>query len=565
MTDRRLDPARFPLRLARALVVALVAVSLGTAGTPPAWAQRAQRAEQPAAQTGDGRGSRPARPADAGTGMAGTSAGGQVAQRTDQPAAQSGDSQSARPARSARQLPADITTDQTVELPGRTLRFKATAGSLPLNDGEGALQAEVAYVAYAMGGDTKRPVTFVFNGGPGAASAYLGLGAIGPWRLPLDRLTVSTPPTLQPNAETWLDFTDLVFIDPPGTGYSRIAASGDDARRRFWSVDGDAEALAVFIRKWIEQAGRQGSVKFIAGESYGGFRAPKVARKLQEQGVGIRGLVMISPVIDFGGFGERRHVPMSWVAHLPSMAAAAMDRAGKFDREALREVERYAAGDYLLDLLKGERDAAAVARISARVAVLTGLDPALVKRLAGRVDSGTFQREAYRDQGLVGSMYDPTITAYDPYPTSPTSHFPDPVLDGTRAPLTTAMTDLYQHVLNWRVEQPYQLLNREVSSRWDWGRGRTGPEVVDDLRNDLAGDPNVRVLVAHGANDLVTPYFASQLLLDQLPAYGSAERLKLAVYGGGHMFYNRDASRRALHDDAEALFRAALTAAETGE
>jgi carboxypeptidase C (cathepsin A) len=162
-------------------------------------------------------------------------------------------------------------------------------------------------------------------------------------------------------------------------------------------------------------------------------------------------------------------------------------------------------------------------------------------------------------------MYDPTITAYDPYPTSPTSHFSDPVLDGTRAPITTAMTDLYQHVLNWRVEQPYQLLNREVSSRWDWGRGRTGPEVVDDLRNDLAGDPNVRVLVAHGANDLVTPYFASQLLLDQLPAYGSAERLKLAVYGGGHMFYNRDASRRALHDDAEALFRAALTAAETGE
>jgi carboxypeptidase C (cathepsin A) len=139
------------------------------------------------------------------------------------------------------------------------------------------------------------------------------------------------------------------------------------------------------------------------------------------------------------------------------------------------------------------------------------------------------------------------------------------VLDGTRAPITAAMTDLYQHVLNWRVEQPYQLLNREVSSRWDWGRGRTGPEVVDDLRNDLAGDPNVRVLVAHGANDLVTPYFASQLLLDQLPAYGSAERLKLAVYGGGHMFYNRDASRRALHDDAEALFRAALTAAETGE
>ncbi len=528
MTNLRFDTARFPFRCARgaALALALIGANIGTAGAP-AWAQRAQRVEQPAAQAGDG--------------------------------------QPSRRAPAQRQLPADQTTDQAVELPGRTLRFKATAGSIPLNDGEGALQAEVAYVAYVMAGDAKRPVTFVFNGGPGAASAYLDLGAIGPWRLPLDRLAVSIPPVLQPNQETWLDFTDLVFIDPPGTGYSRIAASGDDARGQFWSIDGDAEALAVFIRKWIEQAGRQASVKFIAGESYGGFRAPKVAHTLQGQGVGIRGLVMISPVIDFGSFGERRHAPMSWVAHLPSMAAAALDRGGKFDREALREVERYAAGDYLLDLLKGERDAAAVARVSVRVAALTGLDPALVKRLAGRIDTGTFQRELHRQQGLVGSAYDPNITAYDPYPTSPNSHFSDPVLDDTRAPITTAMTDLYQHVLNWRVDQPYHLLNREVGSRWNWGRGRAAPEAVDDLRNDLANDPLVRVLVAHGANDLVTPYFGNQLLLDQLPVYGSAERVKLAVYGGGHMFYNREASRRALHDDAAAMFRAATKAGETVE
>ena len=314
----------------------------------------------------------------------------------------------------------------------------------------------------------------------------------------------------------------------------------------------------VFIRKWIEQTGRQGSVKFIAGESYGGFRAPKVARKLQDQGVGVRGLVMISPVIDFSTFGERRHIPMTWVAHLPSMAAAALDAKGKFDRDALREVERYAAGDYLLDLLKGERDADAVARVSARVAALTGLDPDLVKRLAGRIDNGTFQREFHRKEGLIGSAYDPNITAYDPYPTSPNSHYSDPVLDDTRAPITSAMTDLYQHVLNWRVDRPYNLLNREVSSHWSWGRGRGAPEVVDDLRNELANDPLLRVLVAQGANDLVTPYFGNQLLLDQLPAYGSPDRVKLVVHAGGHMFYNRDASRQALHDEAQAMYRAAL-------
>lgn len=475
---------------------------------------------------------------------------------------------SARAARpnAQRQLPADTTTDQAVELPGRTLRFKATAGSIPLNNGDdGSLLAEVAYVAYVKPGDAQRPVTFVFNGGPGAASAYLNLGAIGPWRLPFDRLSASAPPALQPNAETWLDFTDLVFIDPPGTGYSRIAASGDEGRRQFWSVDGDADALAVFIRKWIEQAGRQQSVKFIAGESYGGFRAPKVARKLQDQGIGVRGMVMISPVIDFMTFGERRHLPITWVAHLPSMAAAALDAKGQFDRDALREVERYAAGDYLLDLMKGERDAAAVARVSARVAAFTGLDPALVKRLAGRVDTGTFQRELHRHEGRIGSAYDPNITAFDPYPTSSQSHFSDPVLDDTRAPITTAMTDLYQHVLNWRVERPYQLLSREVTSHWNWGRGRSMPEVFDDLRNDLASDAQVRVLVAHGANDLVTPYFASQLLLDQLPVYGSPDRVKLAVYAGGHMFYDRDASRKGLHDNAAALFHDALKPVQTGE
>jgi len=209
-----------------------------------------------------------------------------VAQRADQPAAQSGDSQSSRPAAPhASCRPTPPRPDRRAC--GRTLRFKATAGSIPLNDGDGALQAEVAYVAYAMGGDTQRPVTFVFNGGPGAASAYLGLGAIGPWRLPLDRLTVSTPPTLQPNAETWLDFTDLVFIDPPGTGYSRIAASGDDARRRFWSVD------ATLRRSRSSSANGSSRPDGSVGQVHRGRKlwrlsCAQVARKLQEQGVGIR-------------------------------------------------------------------------------------------------------------------------------------------------------------------------------------------------------------------------------------------------------------------------------------
>src|SRR5262249_25839677 len=135
----------------------------------------------------------------------------------------------------ARRLPADVTTDQTVELAGRTLRFKATAGSIPINNGEGKLQAEIAFIAYAQPDAAgTRPVTFVFNGGPGAASAYMQLGALGPWRLPLDNITPSSPTTLVPNQETWLDFTDLVFVDPVGTGYSRFINTSDEVRKQFW-------------------------------------------------------------------------------------------------------------------------------------------------------------------------------------------------------------------------------------------------------------------------------------------------------------------------------------------
>lgn len=467
-----------------------------------------------------------------------------------------------------RRLPADSVTEHVLEAGGRTLRFTATAGSIPLFEGEGGpLRAEVAYIAFTLpkppGAEASpRPVTFLFNGGPGAASAYLNIGAIGPWRLPLDGATASTPPVLVPNAETWLDFTDLVFVDPPGTGHSRIVG-GDAPRRHFWSVDGDAEALAVMLRKWIVQNGRQAAPTILVGESYGGFRVPKLARALATgQGVGVRGLVLVSPVLDFTLLGQRRHLPQSWVAHLPSMAAAALERRGAYSPAALAEAERYAATDYLADLMRGERDREAVDRMAPRVAALTGLDPALVRRLAGRIDTRTFQRELHRDRGLIGSAYDATVTAFDPSPSAAQSHLPDPVLDATKAPLTAAMTELYRARLKWSADEPYRLLNGETSSQWNWGRGRSAPQVVDELRTILAGDRDARVLVVHGATDLVTPYFASRMILDQLPVYGAADRLRLEVYRGGHMFYSVDDSRRALRRDAEAFVRAAVKGAD---
>ena len=472
-------------------------------------------------------------------------------------AAPSGRSDDKPSASAPHRLPADAVTSHTLALPGRTLAFKATAGTIKLSDQGGAEQADIAYVAYQLDGaqPQNRPVTFVFNGGPGAASIWLQLGALGPWRLPLkDGMTTpSAAPALVDNDDTWLDFTDLVFVDPAGTGYSQIVATGEEARKRLWSVDGDIEALAAVVRRWLVADERLASPKFIVGESYGGFRGPRLAKTLAtKQGVGVSGLVLISPVLDFAAFGGVNE-PFTAAILLPSYAAAARERNGPVTREQLADVEQYAGGDYILDYLRGPRDAAAVGRMVDRVTALTGLDPALVRRLGGRVDKDTFLREFDRAHGKVGAVYDATLGAYDPSPMASDSHWLDPVIDGFSAPLTSAMVDLYERKLGWKIDNRYEPLSNSVNRAWDWGRSLDPPSSTGELRDMLALDPDFRVLVTHGLTDVQVPYFGAKLLLDQIPDYGAPGRLTLKVYAGGHMHYMRDASRKALREDARRL------------
>jgi carboxypeptidase C (cathepsin A) len=363
----------------------------------------------------------------------------------------------------------------------------------------------------------------------------------------------SATPTLVDNADTWLDFTDLVFIDPPGTGYSRIVASGDEARKKFWSVGGDIDALSVVVRKWLATNERFASPKFIVGESYGGFRGPRLAKALTaEHGVGVNGLILISPVLDFAMM-ETSDGALPLAIRLPSYAAAARENAGPVSRDELASVEKYAAAEYLTDYFKGPRDAEAVARMVVHVADITGLDPDLVRRLGGRVDQQTFEREFDRAHGRVAAAYDASVRAYDPSPTSNQSEWLDSFLEGFKAPLASAMTDLYARRLGWKIDDAYESLNSRVSRGWDWGRGLRPPESVEALRQMLALDANLRVLVTHGLTDLQAPYFASKLILDQIPAYGAPGRPTLRVYSGGHMYYSRDESRKALREDARKL------------
>jgi carboxypeptidase C (cathepsin A) len=455
-----------------------------------------------------------------------------------------------------RRLPEDSTTKHTITVNGRTLSFTATAGSLRLFNQSGEPQADIAYTAYQLDGTEarSRPVTFFFNGGPGASSAYLQLGCAGPWRLPIEGegAISSASPELKPNAETWLDFTDLVFVDPVDTGYSRFVSGDSDTRKHFFTVDGDVNALAVVIRRYLEKYDRLLSPKFIVGESYGGIRAPKMVRELQTgQGVGVSGLILISPLFDFREFSGTSL--LQYAISLPSMAAIAREAKHPVTRADMADVETYARGDFLADLMKGEADKEATTRLADRVSALTGIDQAVTRRLAGRLGISEFRREFDRRNGKVTGRYDGSALGFDPDPDSSDSHFSDPSGDTLVAPLTSAAVDLTMRTLKWRPDGAYHLLNRSIS--WDYGRGINPVQSTSDLRQILAFDPKLKILVGHGLFDLATPYFGSKIQLDQLPAYASADRLKLVVYPGGHMFYSREASRRAFRAEAEALMK----------
>lgn len=499
--------------------------------------------------------------------LAGTPPAPAFAQEAAPAADRAADARSAGARREARppapengDLPPAATTTHTVG----GLAFTAVAGALKLADERGTLLAEIAHTTYRLDGidPEHRPVIFLVNGGPGASSAWLQFGAVGPWRI--DRSEAATPPSaspaLRPNPETWLPFADLVFLDPAGTGYSRLVSTAEDVRRSFYSVDGDADMLAAAIRRWIEENRREVSPKFFVGESYGGFRGPLVARKLaQDHGVGLSGLVLVSPVLDFRTRDGRN--PVAQAATLPSLVAAARSLDRRLgDPDDMAAVEDYAAGDYLRDLLKGPGDPETRRRLSGEVARLTGLDPAFVARHGGRIGTGTFLEEIGRRGARVASPYDATAFGLDPTPFAEGDGAPDPVLDGLRAPLTAAARELYGGRLEWAPRRRYEVLSTQVNRAWDWGRGLQMPQAVAALGQALAADPGLRVLVVHGRADLVTPYFGSRLAMNQIGIPGVEARLRLEVYPGGHMFYFDPEARARFRDAGRALVEGASAA-----
>ncbi|WP_018993688.1 MULTISPECIES: S10 family peptidase [unclassified Thioalkalivibrio] len=460
-------------------------------------------------------------------------------------------------------LPEAVTTEHSLELlDGSTLDYQATVGYVPLGESMDDPEARVFTVSYTVDSDEDRPVTFMVNGGPGAASAYLNVGGLGPRVLETDDqgLAASTPPRLVDNPKTWLAFTDLVFIDPVGTGFSRVMGGEAD---QYFSRDGDLAAMEETLERWLDEHGRRGDAVYLAGESYGGYRAAALpARIAKGSGISLSGTVLISPALDYGMLEHGTARPIGWALSLPAITAAAkaQGRLGD-DPPSLEEAEAFALGDYLQGLIHpGQIDDDWIGE----VARFTGLSRDRLKATRGRITLDMTQRGLLMDEGRLVSLYDGGIDNLDPVPTNIMPQA-DAILDGLTAPLSTAMLDHLRNTLDWEHGHQYRLLSRDVFRAWDWeASGREGHfTAMDELATALSLNRDFRIFSVHGEADLITPYFTTEWLLGQIAFAAGDEadsRIIPRAYPGGHMLYMRADTNEALFNDAEAFYQGELRA-----
>ena len=460
-------------------------------------------------------------------------------------------------------LPAHVETHHVLQLGDRRLAYTAVAETIPLVDAKGETTASIFTTSYLMDGVApgSRPLAFVFNGGPGAASVFLHLGALGPQILetPGNGAPPHSPVKLIDNPNSWLGFTDLVFVDPVGTGFSRGKGKDDNPDKAFWNVKSDINSLAQLARLWLTKHERWASPVYLVGESYGGFRAAALSKTLPDDvGITVAGVVMVSPALDT----EILHPDISNLTaaafELPSYAATAAVLSGQSASSIdYAGAERFALSDYLTGLAQLPSDPAAAQPFFARVAALTGLPEDLVQRERGRIPSGVFTHELRKPQHEMLSLYDATVTR-------PTTANPwddeagDLILNGAAAAYTAAFDIYAPQALGYRTDLQYEVLHNQAAQQWNWDAARHGGSLglaLASLQSAMLTHPQTRVLIANGRYDVVTPYLASRWLVDQLSLPEPVRRkISTRVYEGGHMMYMRPAARAALAADAAALF-----------
>jgi carboxypeptidase C (cathepsin A) len=451
---------------------------------------------------------------------------------------------------------------------GVSVAYTATARETYLKAEDGTPKASIFSTAYVKdGNDPARPVTFLFNGGPGSGSLWLHMGAFGPKRvaIPSDARDDGAPPfPIVANPDSLLDVTDIVFIDPVGTGFSH--ALGKTEAKSYWGVTVDAKSIAEFIRIWLSENGRWNSPKFLGGESYGTTRSAAVANELEGSynDVSLNGIILISTILDFGAQAEVPGNEMSYVINLPTMATTAWFHnrvAGKPADVAsfAAEARAFAGGPYLSALFKGNR-LTGEERVAIRkqLSRFTGLSEPYLENADLRVAPGRFYKELLRDRKLTVGRLDTRYTGVD-LDAAGEEPDNDPAFYGIDGGYTAAFNAYARGELGYKTERQYVTIGGV--SGWDWklgGRGNRDSEVYMSVApyigRTLRENSGVRVFVGAAWYDFATPFFAAEYALSRMGM--PADRIKFHYYDAGHMMYVRDQDRAKLSADIRAFIRA---------
>ena len=465
-----------------------------------------------------------------------------------------------------------VVTRHELRVAGRALRYSVTTGMMPLKNEAGETEASIFYMAYVAeraGGPEKRPLTFSFNGGPGSSSVWLHLGAIGPKRVRmLEEGAMPAPPfELVDNDATWLDLTDLVFIDPVGTGYSR--PKKPELGKKFWGVEGDIQSVGEFIRLYLSRHERWASPLFLVGESYGTTRAAGLSGHLVDRGIALNGIMLVSSVLNFQTNRFARGNDTPYPLFLPTYAATAWyhkklpaDLQGKPLRTFLDEVERWAAVDYPAALAKGDRLAGAErAAVADRLARYTGLDKEYVEQSDLRIEIQHFCKELLRERRRTVGRLDSRFEGIDPTAAGERPDY-DPSMAAIRPPYTSTFNDYVRRSLGYKSDLTYYILGGGIGTPWDYGTPNGYADVSESLRSAFAKNAAMRLFVASGYYDLATPYFATDYTLSHLGLDASQKgRISTSQYEAGHMMYISTRELGRLKQDVARFIQGSLSAA----
>jgi carboxypeptidase C (cathepsin A) len=460
-----------------------------------------------------------------------------------------------------------VVTRHEIKVGGKTLRYTATVGLMPIKNREGEIEARMFFMAYTLDNPSRvqRPLTFAFNGGPGSASVWLHLGAIGPKRVRMnsDGTMPSPPFDLVDNEHTWLAQSDLVFIDPVGTGYSRAARP--DLGQKFFSLNGDIESVGEFIRLYLSRYERWTSPLFLSGESYGTTRASALSGYLIDRGIAFNGIVLISTIMNFETTNFAAGNDLPYALFLPSYAATAWyhkklppDLQAKPVQQIVAEAEQWAAGDYSQalgkgDLLTGQERQEVINKLSR----YTGLDPRFVDNANLRVSLNLFRKELLRGERRSIGRLDARFKGYDSSIASDSPDF-DASEAAIRPPYTSTFNSYVRTELGYKSDLEYYILGGGITSPWNWNTNNGYVDTSTALRNALAKNPYLKIFVAMGYFDMATPYFAAHYTLHHISLDPVLlKNISTGYYEAGHMMYIDEKSLTKLTSDVEKFMQEA--------